>query len=368
MRFALLALAACSGGASGSVDAMGDGKPAPDAAIDAALPAHATVYIGGYSSTIGHYDFDRATGALTSVDKVTAFATSPSFLAMTSTHLYAVGEDNSKVGAYTIGADGALTFINSVASGGSGPAFVSVDHGGKFVLVANYTDGHIAVMPVRGDGGVNAAIAMPLAGMNAHMFITDPANHFAFVPCLGSDYIAQYTFDPVTGAIAANAPATVASASGAGPRHIAFGPNGNVYVVDETKSTLMTFHYDAASGTLGMPVQTISTRAMSATGTNTGAEVVVHPNGTFVYASNRGDDEVAVFSIAGDGTLTRTGAVATDATPRSFAIDASGAWMLVAAQGGNTVAVFAIDPATGMATATGTKITFTQPSFVGFGS
>lgn len=356
---------ACSGSEPMSHD---DANPGSDAmVIDAALPAHYVAYISGYGPNIAWFDFAPTTGTLTPVSSLAA--NQPSFLALTSAHAYAVDEGGSKIGAYAIDqTTGALTFINEVSSSGAGPAHVSVDHSGAFALVANYGGGTAAVLPIRADGGLAAATTTVSPGSNAHMFITDPANKFAFIPCKGSDYVAQYTFVAATGALAANPVPHLTSAAGAGPRHLAFAPDGHhAYVVTENASTLMALAYDAPTGRL-TTIQTVSTRATGATGTNTGAEVAVHPAGRYVYASNRGDDDLAVFSIeASSGMLTPIAHTpAGGATPRMFAIDPTGAWLVAANQGSSTVTRFSIDATTGLLTARGTPLAVAQPSFVGF--
>jgi 6-phosphogluconolactonase len=204
------------------------------------------------------------------------------------------------------------------------------------------------------------------AGTNAHMFITDPTNQWAFVPCKGSDYVAQYAFG-ADGMLSANAAAHMMTAAGAGPRHLAFATaSHHAYLIDENASTLMALAYDPAQGVLA-PIQTTTTRAATATGANTGAEVVVHPSEKFVYGSNRGDDDIAVFAIGSDGVVTLTGNTPTGgATPRSFAIDPTGRWLLAANQGGNTVTAFRIDATTGALTATGSPTAAMSPAFVGF--
>lgn len=361
---AWLLLAACHSGAAMTVrDApSADGTPP-----DAAAPRHLVAYVSGYAPNIAVFDFDAGTGTLASVGQVAASAASPSFLAMTRTRLYAVSEAGDEIGAYAIDqTTGRPTLLDQVASGGSGPAYVGLDHTGRFVLAANYGDGAVAVLPVRADGGIDGAIANPIAGANAHMIVSDPGNRFVFVPCKGADYIAQYRFDATTGALAPNDPPTVATAAGAGPRHLAFAPGGAfAYVINETNSTLTAFAYAAATGRL-TALQTVSSRAPGASGSNTGAEVVVDPTGRFVYVSNRGDDTVAVFSIGGDGRVAQVGHVATGKTPRSFALDPTGAWMLVANQGAGSVSTYALDHATGMPTAVGAPLAVTMPSFVGF--
>ncbi len=359
-------LAAC-----GDPDPMMTTSDAPsiDTNADGSVPARHVAYVAGYGPDIAAFELRAATGELAPLTSIPAFKASPSFLAMTSTHLYAASESASRIGAYSIDrSTGALTFINDVASGGNGPAHVSVDAGGKFVLVANYGAGTIAVLPVRAGGGLDAAAQTLSSGTNAHQILTDPGNHFVFVPCKGSDYIAQYAFDPQTGMLAPNAVPRLMTAAGAGPRHLAFAPDGkHAYLINELDSTLTALSYDSTTGRL-TATQTLSSRAAGATGTNTGAEVVVHPSGMFVYGSNRGDNNLAVFKIAPTtGSLTLVGHTPSGGmTPRNFTIDPSGKWLYAANQGSSNVVPFAIDASTGALTRTGTPIAAAQASFVGF--
>jgi 6-phosphogluconolactonase len=360
---AALLIAACGG----SKPAMPQDAHLP--ASDAPSPAHVVAYISGYGPSIAWFDFAPATGTLTPVASIAAAQPQPSFLAITSTHLYAVSESASRVGAYAIDpATGALTFINDVASGGDGPAHVSVDRAGKYALVANYGGGTVAVLPIRADGGLDAARQTLAPGTNAHMIVADAGNAHVFVPCKGSDYVAQYTFDAATGTLAPNAVPELATDAGAGPRHLAFAPDGaHAYLIAENASTLTALAYDTATGRL-TPLHTVSTRATGATGTNTGAEVWVHPSGKFVYGSNRGDDNIAVFAIdPATGRVTPTGHTPTGGhTPRDFALDPTGAWLVAANQDSNSVVTFAIDPTTGALAPTGAPLAMTMPSFVGF--
>ncbi|HEY0195693.1 MAG TPA: lactonase family protein, partial [Kofleriaceae bacterium] len=254
-----------------------------------------------------------------------------------------------------------------VDSGGNGPAHIAVDGSGTLVLVANYGGGSVATFPIRADGGLDAARQTLSPGTNAHMILTDAGNRHAFVPCKGSDYIAQYNLDPATGMLTANAVPRAATLAGAGPRHLAFAPGGaHAYLVNENDSTLTVFAYDATTGQLSAQ-QTVSTRAAGATGSNTGAEIAVHPSGTWVYASNRGDNTIATFRIDQTGKVALVGQTPTGgATPRQFAIDPTGGWLFVANQDSNTVVRFAIDVAAGTLTRTGTPLTASQPSFIGF--
>jgi 6-phosphogluconolactonase len=374
-----LASAARDGGAAAAPADLA-GAPAPAGgdlagAADLARGGTPYVYVGGYSATIGVYTLDPQSGALTPRSS-TPYGGGPSFLAVdpAHAHLYAVDENNSRVGAFAVDAkSGALTALGDVASGGSGPAFVSVDGSGKWVLVANYTDGAVATFAIGGNGGLAAATQVTSAGKNAHMFITDGSDHFAFVPCLGSGYVAQYLFDAAAGKLSANSVATVApeatpppNNNAPGPRHLALHPGGQLaYLANESNSTLTVFALDGTKGQL-TPLQTLSTLPPGASAAgNTAAEIVVHPNGKVVYVSNRGDDSIVAFALDGSGHASYAGSVKSGgATPRSFTVDPSGAWLLAANQGGNNVVVFRLD-ASGAATATGHSITFSMPSFVG---
>jgi 6-phosphogluconolactonase len=279
--------------------------------------------------------------------------------------LYAVASGN-RVGAYSIDpATAAILFINDVDAGGTGPTHVSVDASGAYVFVANYGSGHIAVYSVRADGGLGTASQTILAGANAHQIVPDPSNKYVVVPCLGDNKVAQYVLN--AGALAANATPQLATVAGAGPRHLAFAPDGkHAYLVNELNSTLQALAFDTATGRL-TSLQTLSTRAAGATGTNTGAEVVVHPSGKFVYSSNRGDNNIAVFSI--DATTAMVTLVANTSTqgmtPRNFTVDPTGKFLYAANQNSGTVVPFAIDGTTGKLTPTASPITVPTPQFVG---
>lgn len=364
-----IAMAMLLGACGDDGGATSDAMPRDDASMTMdtmpPTPAHVVAYVSGYSQSIAWFDLDQDTGALAPVSTIASFANNPSFLAMTQTHLYAAAESGNRVGAYAIDqTTGALTFINDVSSSGQGPAHVGIDNAGAFAMVANYNNGAIAVLPVRGDGGLMPASQTLTAGGQAHQIITDPSNAFVLVPCKASDYVAQYTF--AAGTLTANTTPQAMTASGAGPRHITFAPGGQrAYLVNELNSTLTAFSFGAGRLT---ELQTLSTRATGATGANTGAEIAVHPSGNFVYASNRGDNNIAVFRITpSTGMVTVVGHVSTGGmTPRNFALDPSGKWLYAANQNSDTVVSFSIDATTGMPSPTGATMAFDNPSFIGF--
>ncbi len=339
---------------------------------DSASP-QLVAYAGGYASTITWFSVDAATGALFPSGSIAALGASPSFLAHNEamTNLYAVDENaTGRVGAYTIDrSSGALAFLNAVSSGGNGPAFVAVDGTGRFVLVANYGDGTVSVLPVGTDGRVAAASDTRAAGAEAHMIVADPSNRFVFVPCKGADYVAQFVFDADAGKLTPNAAAYVSTAAGAGPRHLAFHPNGRfAYLINETNSTLTAYAFDSTAGTLA-EIETQSTVSPGFNGTNTAAEVWVHPSGRWVLGSNRGDDTIVAFAIASStGKMTMTGFTkAGGATPRDFAFDPTGTWLYAADQDSGLVVPFRFDAAQGSLSALGGASTVPSVSYIGLG-
>lgn len=368
------------GGQDASADdsSVGGRDSGPSGQADSGTPDAATpkgpvvAYANGYGPDVTVFAVDAAAKTLTMSSSVAAGDASPSFLAARpgGANLYAVGEISPKgrVGAYAVDTTtGALTYSSGVSSQGNGPAFLSVDPSGKWVFVANYGDGAIAVLPILPDGTLGAPTDTRNAGKNAHMIIADATDKHVYVPCLGSDYVAEYTFDATTGKLAPSTPPTFATAAKAGPRHLALHPNGKfAYLVNETASTITSLVI-SATGTLGSPVSQ-TTRAPGSSGSNTGAEVAVHPSGNWVYASNRGDDSIAVFSV--DPTTGKLTPVSNTKTlgksPRSFAIDPTGTMLVAANQGSGTLTTFGISATDGALTAVGTPIAQPQASFVGF--
>jgi 6-phosphogluconolactonase len=341
-------------------------------APDAMPPSGPTVvYVGMENGTIGVYEMNTATAALTARGSVAA-GSNPSFVAVAADarHLYAVDETSSgTVGAFAIDpATGALTFLNRIGSGGDGPTHLSLDRAGRYVLVANYNAGSVATLTVETDGRLGRMVDLERPGNNAHSIGTDPDNRFALAPCLGSNLVAQFAFDPTTGALTPNAPPSVAAAGGAGPRHFAFHTSGRyAYVINETNDTVTAYTYDATRGTLA-PIHTVSTLPAGVSGdTNTCAEIVVAPSGQFVYGSNRGHDSIAIFSVdTATGRLTPVGHQPTGGrTPRNFTVDATGTYLFSANQASNNVVAFRIDPARGTLSQLGTTTVPGRPAWVG---
>ena len=341
-------------------------------------------YTGAKSKGIYISKFDTASGKL-SASEFAAKTKSPSFLALhpNGHFLYAVGEATALEGQRSGGVSafaldqrtGKLSFLNQQPSGGLGPCHLDVDRSGRCLLVASYGGGSIASLPIRRDGTLgepastiqhagSSVNAQRQAGPHAHFITADPANRFALCCDLGLDQVLIYRLDAKRATLMPNDPPFATAKPGAGPRHLAFRPDGRfVFVANELASSLTAFAYDARPGTL-REVETVSTLPAGILATNNScAEVQMHPNGKFVYASNRGHDSIAVFGVdAKSGRLTLVEIAATlGQTPRHFALDPSGQWLLAENQASDSVVVFRVDAASGKLVPTGKQIELPSP-------
>ena len=350
------------------------------------------VYVGTYTEAgsrgIYRFELDPASGAWT--DPVLAGESeNPSFLALhPNGHvLYAVNElgtfggaATGAVSAFAIdGATGNLTRLGQQASGGADPCFLAVDRGGRNVLVSNYSGGSVAVLPIGADGRLRPASAVRRhegtgpnrarqEGPHAHAIVLDGAERFALAADLGADRIFVYRFDAAAGNLEPSDPKAVALEQGSGPRHLAWHPSGAyLYAINELRSTVTAFRYDAGRGALES-FQTITTLPAGFAGQNKAAEVAVSADGRFLYASNRGDDSLVVFKIdSASGTLAEAGRVAAGGrTPRHFALDPSGRWLLAANQDSDSITVFRLDPVTGLLEPVGRPLAISKPVCVLF--
>jgi 6-phosphogluconolactonase len=347
---------------------------------DNSKPPQYLAFVGTYTSKtdskgIYSFHFDSGTGRLTSMAAV-ATTPDPSFLtvAPNEKYLYAVNElgefDGQKSGAVTSYSldpkSGKLTPLNQVPSGGADPCYVSLDQAGQYLLVANYTGGSVSTFPIGSDGRIGPASAFVQhtgsgpnkerqEGPHAHFIASSFDNRFVFAVDLGLDEVVVYHFDPAKGSLTPNDPPFAKLAPGAGPRHLAFHPNGKfAYVLSEVNSTVTALAYDSKTGSFST-LQSLSTIPKDFTAHNDTAEIVVHPSGKFLYASNRGHDSIAEFTIDPvRGRVTPAGDFPTQGKePRNFALDPTGKFLLAANQGSNNIVVFRIDQSTGALTATG---------------
>ena len=351
------------------------------------------LYVGTYtrggSQGIYAYRFDEKTGRLSSLG-LASETVNPSFLTVDRAGklLYAVNEVEKYKGAST-GAVSSFSIdhsnwklkpINQVASGGTDPCYVALDRSGKYLLIANYTAGTVAVIPVAQDGRLSEASSVlknegapgPVKdrqeGPHAHFIEASARNRFAYVADLGLDRILIYRFDAEKGVLS-RGPSTAGAdffsaklAPATGPRHLAFSADGKfLYVIGELDSTVTVFA-NAANQTY-RPIQKISALPAGFAGKNTAAEIAIHPSGKFLYTSNRGDDSIAVFAIdQRSGRLTFVERVSSGGkTPRNFAIDPGGSHLLAANQDSGNIVEFTIDRSTGTLTSGGEVAKLASP-------
>lgn len=344
---------------------------------------------GGETGSAGIYvaPFDSSAGVL-GVPELAAEAGNPGFLAIHPSRrfLYATGDPATPgvkeggVVAFRVALPGGrLTRINQVSSKGDDPCHIATDRAGRMAMVANYGGGSVASYAIHADGSLSDAVSFRQhtgSGVDpkrqekphVHSVNASPDNRLAFVCDLGTDKVEIYRIDPATGRMDPSGSARVPA--GSGPRHLAFHPNGRfVFVSNEMAMTVTSFAYDADKGTL-TPVATVPTLP-EADRRQTGlsaAEVAVHPNGRFVYVSNRGHDTIAVLDCEPEtGQLARVRNVRCEGrTPRHFRLDPTGRWCLVAHLNSHSVAVFAVDAATGALTFTGQTVAVPAPICVQF--
>jgi 6-phosphogluconolactonase len=347
------------------------------------MPVYIGTYTSGRSKGIYVSRFEPATGRL-SVPELAVATPSPSFLALHpgGRFLYAAGE-STNLGGKRVGAvsafsrdakTGQLTLLNRQSSGGAGPCHLAVDQTGKCLLVANYGSGSVAALAIQADGTLaepgaviqhqgSSVNAERQAGPHAHFITPDPANRFALTCDLGLDQVLVYRLDAAKATLTANDPPIAAVKPGSGPRHLAFHPAGRfVFLISEMGATIIAFAYDAERGTL-KALQTVSTLPENFAGVRSGAEVQVHPSGKFVYGSYRGHDSIAVFGFdPAAGKLTFLERQPTQGkTPRHFAFDPTGQWLLAENQDSDSIVVFQVDSKTGRLSPTGQTVSVGSP-------
>ncbi len=332
-----------------------------------------TIWIGtGGKGAEGIYCIELDTEKGTLSDPILAAKIgSPGFVTLNSdgTKLYSLCNiDKGSVAAFSIGEDKSLTLINTQPIGDGGAAHLSLDHEDKILFTAQYGGGSTAAFPILKDGSIGARSDLKehegsgpnearQKGPHPHWTGVSPDNQFLFVPDLGADKIFIYEIDHANATLKPHGAGI--AVPGGGPRHMKFSKDGSkIYLLNELLMSVTVFNYDAAAGTM-KAVQTISTLPEELWEIpNKSAEVRVHPSGKFVYASNRGHDSIAAFSVD-----ERTGHLAfieresiRGSWPRNFNVDPSGQWMVVAGRYSNTLSVFRVDSATGELFFTG-KIT-----------
>jgi 6-phosphogluconolactonase len=340
----------------------------------------------GRGLSVAH--FDSETGLLTKPQLV-AEAAAPAFFVLhpDGRHLYACNSNDfargftgETISAFSIDPQtGQLTFINQQSSGGADPSYITLDATNRYVLNANYKGGSVAAIKLNPDGSLGertATIQHEGRGVDpkrqtqpyAHSVRLDPTNRFALVADLGLDKLFVYRLNAQDGSLTPNDPPFAKVTPGAGPRHLAFHPKGRyVYLINEMASTIVAFAWDSKRGAL-TERQTLSTLPEGFQGTSHCAEILVHPNGKYVYGSNRGHDSLAVFAIdPPTGQLRLIEHVPTQGrSPRNFAFDPSARWIIVTNHGSDNAMVFRVDRKTGRLTPQGQPVDIVNPFGIGF--
>ncbi len=334
------------------------------------------VYTGCYTARgrgIYQYTMDPATGKLTLMN-VTQGELNPSYIALDPMRrfLYAVneignyqGRQSGSVAAFEVDDEtGALTFLNRQPTEGRTTAHISIDPTNRFAMVANYTgtaQGNVCVLPILRNGSLDSPSDVvdhfgelgpnrgPQTQSRAHMILPDATGRFVLANDLGLDQTMIYRLDREAGLLIPASPPFARAAPGAGPRHLAFHPNGRiVYVINELNSTMSVYAYDPEAGTL-QSRQTIRTLPSYYLGNNSTAHVVVAPSGRFVYGSNRGHNSIVIYAadpVTGELTLVDH-QLTQGETPRNFAIDPSGQFLFVGHQNTDSIVTFKVNQTTG---------------------
>ncbi|CAN5859996.1 hypothetical protein BH11VER1_BH11VER1_40880 [soil metagenome] len=345
------------------------------------------------------FQVDRTSGVMTP-SGVYEMGTSPSCLAFdgNKTHLYSANEtertgddEAGSVSAFAVDPiTGQLQLLNSVSSGGKGPAYLSVHPSGRFVLVANYFGGSVAVLPILPDGRLGPATDVKKDGgtvgstkatnappgsfaisghdqPHAHMIEADPSGKFVLHVDLGLDQIHVWKFDDHAGVLSPNDPALFSLPAGDGPRHFTFHPNGQyLYSLQEEGSNIVLFDYDPDKGSLASR-QTISSLPPGFAGSNFCSEIMISTDGRFVYAGNRLHDSIAIFAVGETGELRYVGEEWTRGDyPRSFNVDPTGNFLYCCNQRGDNIAIFQVNRKTGALSFTGHYTPVGNPSIIVF--
>ena len=351
------------------------------------------LYVGSYTDEtrpegIHVIHMNRRTGKLRLVSSVNA-GPGPSFLAIhpNGRVLYAVNEIanyNGRASGAVISLDiardtGALTKRSEQSSEGAAPCYVSVDRSGKVVLVANYSGGNVAVLPLTSDGALTRSTYIEQhapskespSGRNvphAHCIVMDPANRFGLAADLGLDRVFVYRLDLGKNTLSHVDGGDAVMPKGAGPRHLAFHPTLNlVFVANELDSTVSTLRFDPQRGALSL-IDTRTTLPPGWAGKNYPGDIHIAPSGRTLYVSNRGHNSIAVFSVTGSkGALALEQLVSTGGDwPRNLSLDPTGRWLLVANQRSDSVVVLARDDRSGHLTPTRERINLARPACVRF--
>ena len=341
-------------------------------------------FAAGDKGAIQAFHLEPTTGVLKLVHRTTEVE-NPFFMVLSKDQkfLYSIhaktfgGKEPEQVAAFALeGRTGRMTLLNRQSSHGTASCYLDIDSTGKTVLVANYSTGNVASLPVRENGSLAEAASVfqhassgvdtaRQKGPNAHCIVVSPDNRFAIAADLGIDQLLSYRLDPATAKLSPNEPPFAKAPAGAGPRHLTFHPNGkHVYVINELKSSITLFDYVADSGKL-TERQTISTLPADFEGKSFCADLKVSANGRFLYGTNRGHNSIAAYRLAEDGRLSLIGIEPSLGNgPQNLVIAANGTMLLCANMAGNNIAVFRMDTETGLLKPVGEPLSVLSPSCI----
>lgn len=331
---------------------------------------------------ISIFKVDTERGTLQPVDTIRDLV-NPSFLALSRDggFLYTVHGDESEASAFAVDrATGRLSLINRQSTQGTNPVHLAFDPSGRFLVVSNHIGASLAVLPVNPDGSLGGLTQLvTLEGpigphrveqkqSKPHFNAFDPSGRFVMVPDKGLDRVFTFRFEQ--GRLTPAVPPFVATREGAGPRHLRFHPKAALaYVVNELDSTVTAYRLTPETGALA-PFQIVSALPETFTGNSRAAELQIDAQGRFLYASNRGDDSVAVFRIDPvTGGLKFIEAVPTQGrTPRFVALSPDGRFMFALNEDSDSIVTLAIDPKAGTLAPTGASVKSGSPVCMVFSS
>lgn len=329
---------------------------------------------------IAIFRIDGATGEWTFVEACDAIQ-NPHYICLDRTQrfLYSAHGDSGEIGAYSIDTEsGRLTLLNKQPTGGNNSSTVMPDPSNRYVVLSNGPG--VAVFPINEDGSLapHTDLVVPEGepgpfrkeqhGPHPHQATFDPSGRYVVVPDKGLDKVHVFRFDAAHGKLVPCEPPFLKARYGAIPRHITFHPKKPyAYLVNEMDSTVNACHWDAEHGTL-KPFQRVPTTPSSYVGDNTGAEIAIMPAGKFVYASNRGHDSIAIFSVdASTGELAAIGWEPVQGSkPRFFGGDPDWSHLYAANENSDTIVVFDVDHDTGKLKPTGQVIETGSPTCIVF--
>lgn len=343
-------------GGDASMTEAGTDAGSADVGSDASVPVRSFVYVGLASGDLVTLD-----GATLDELSRTRTGNYPSFVAASpdGSHLYVIHEGADELASVSVATDGTTTVLDRETASG-GPTHVSIDHAARWVFTASYGSGEVHVFPITTSGTIAASVFTDTAGANAHAIVANRSDALVYVPCLGIDSVIGYALDGATGRLTRMGAST---GSGDGARHLALSPDGTrAYVLNELSGEIDVFEV-LGTGLL-THLSTVSSLPPGYTGAASSAEILITRDGRFLYASNRGPNTIAAFAISGDTLTPVEHEPSGGGHPRSMSLSLDERRLLVANRDSDNVTVFDV-AADGSLTSVRTLDFPGHPFFVG---